>query len=98
MSIEIKRTADEVILECSGRLDTTTAPALDQAISENLGEIKSLIFDFKRIEYISSAGLRVLLSAQKKMHQIGTMKVINVGELVMEIFEVTGFKDVLTIE
>ena len=98
MTIEIKKNADEIILEITGRLDTITAPALDKTISENLGEIKSLILDFKCLEYISSAGLRVLLSAQKKMQQLGCMKLRNVREEVMDVFEMAGFTDVLTIE
>ena len=98
MTIEIKKNADELVLEITGRLDTITAPALDKTINENLGENKSLILDFKHLEYISSAGLRVLLSAQKKLHQNGTMKLKNVREEVMEVFEITGFVDILTIE
>ena len=98
MTIEIKRNADEIVLEIVGRLDTTTAPALDKTIQENLGDIKTLILDFKGLEYISSAGLRVLLSAQKKMQHMGAMKVVNVCESVMEVFEMTGFADILVIE
>jgi anti-sigma B factor antagonist len=98
MTIEIKRNAEEIILQIAGRLDTTTAPALDKSILENINGIKSLVLDLKELEYISSAGLRVLLSAQKKMQQIGEMKVINVCEEVMEIFEITGFVEILSIE
>ena len=98
MTIEIKRNSEEVVLEIVGRLDTTTAPALDKTISENMSDIKSLILDFKGLEYISSAGLRVLLGAQKKMQKVGSMKVTNVSEGVMEVFEMTGFADILVIE
>ena len=98
MTIEIKRNAEEIVLEIVGRLDTTTAPALDKTIGENISGVKNLVLDFKGLEYISSAGLRVLLSAQKKMKQIGSMKVINVCEEVMEVFEMTGFADILVIE
>ena len=98
MTIEIKKNSDEIVLEITGRLDTITAPAFDKTINENLGEIKSLILDFKNLEYISSAGLRVLLSTQKKLQQNGTMKLKNVREEVMEVFEITGFVDILTIE
>ena len=98
MTIEIKRNTDVIILELIGRLDTTTAPALDKTINENLNNIKNLILDFKGLAYISSAGLRVLLSTQKKMQQIVTMKVINVSEEVFEVFEITGFADILVIE
>jgi anti-sigma B factor antagonist len=98
MTIEIKKNADELVLEITGRLDTITAPALDKTINENLGEIKCLILDFNNLEYISSAGLRVLLSTQKKLKQKGTMKIKNVREEVMEVFEITGFVDILTVE
>jgi anti-sigma B factor antagonist len=98
MTIEIKRNVEELVLQIVGRLDTTTAPTLEKTIMENMNGIKNLILDFKGLEYISSAGLRVLLSAQKKMQQIGKMKVINVCEEVMEVFEITGFADILVIE
>jgi anti-sigma B factor antagonist len=98
MTIEIKKSVDELVLEITGRLDTITAPALDKTINENLGEIKSLILDFKLLEYISSAGLRVLLSTQKKLQQKGTMKLKNVSEEVLEVLEITGFIDILTVE
>ena len=98
MTIEIKRNVEELVLQIVGRLDTTTAPALDKTIQENINDIKSLALDFKGLEYISSAGLRVLLSAQKKMQQVGNLKVMNVCEEVMEVFEITGFADILTIE
>ena len=97
MTIEIKKDANEVVLEVTGRLDTITAPALDKAINENISEIKNLILDFNNLEYISSAGLRVLLSTQKSLKKIGSMKLINVCEEVMEVFEMTGFADILTI-
>ena len=98
MTIEIKRNAEETVIELVGRLDTTTAPALDKTINEDIGDTKNLVLDIKQLEYISSAGLRVLLSAQKKLQKIGSMKVKNVCEAVMEVFEMTGFADILTIE
>ena len=98
MTIEIKRNAEETIIEIAGRLDTTTAPALDKTINSDIEGTKNLVLDFKSLEYISSAGLRVLLGAQKKMQKIGSMKVRNVCEDVMEVFEMTGFSDILTIE
>lgn len=98
MTIEITRNTDEIILDVKGRLDTTTAPALDKTIHENIHDVKNLILDFKGLEYVSSAGLRVLLSAQKKMQQIGKMTVKNVCEDIMEVFEMTGFADILVIE
>ena len=97
MTIEIKRNAEETVIELAGRLDTTTAPALDKTINEDIADVKNLVLDLKGLEYISSAGLRVLLSAQKKMQKIGTMKVINVCDEVMEVFEMTGFADILSI-
>ena len=98
MTIEIKKNADEAIIEIVGRLDTTTAPALEKTINEGIGEVKSLVLDVKGLEYISSAGLRVLLASQKKMQKIGSMKLTNVCDAVMEVFEMTGFADILVIE
>ena len=98
MTIEIKKNADETIIELVGRLDTITAPALDKTINEDLGDTKNLVLDVKGMEYISSAGLRVLLGAQKKMQKIGSMKVKNVCAEVMDVFEMTGFADILVIE
>ena len=98
MTIEIKRNTEETIIKLVGRLDTTTAPALDKTINEDVADAKHLVLDLKELEYISSAGLRVLLGAQKKMQKIGSMKVTNVCEEVMEVFEMTGFADILVIE
>jgi len=81
-----------------GRLDTVTAPELEASLREDLDKIDSLVLDFSKLEYISSAGLRVLLSAHKSMAGKGGMKVKNVNEIVNEVFEVTGFSDILTIE
>ena len=98
MTIEIKKNETETIIEIVGRLDTITAPALDKTINEDIGDAKNLVLDVKGMEYISSAGLRVLLAAQKKMQKIGSMKVTGVCEEVMEVFEMTGFADILVIE
>ena len=98
MTIEIKKNESETIIQITGRLDTITAPTLDKTIQEEIGDTKNLVLDVKGMEYISSAGLRVLLAAQKKMQKIGSMKVINVCEEVMEVFEMTGFADILVIE
>ena len=98
MTIEIKKNNQETIIEVVGRLDTITAPALDKTINEDIADAKNLVLDVKGMEYISSAGLRVLLAAQKKMQKIGSMKVIGVCEEVMEVFEMTGFADILVIE
>ena len=80
-----------------GRLDTVTAPELENSIQESLPGLEELILDFSKLDYISSAGLRVLLSAQKIMNKQGSMKLTHVNEAVMDIFEVTGFTDILTI-
>ena len=98
MTIDIKKHSQETIIEIVGRLDTITAPALDKTINEDIGDTKNLVLDVKGMEYISSAGLRVLLSAQKKMQKVGSMKVTGVCEEVMEVFEMTGFADILVIE
>ena len=98
MTIEIKKNQEETVIEIVGRLDTITAPALDKTIHEDIGDTKKLVLDVKGLEYISSAGLRVLLDAQKKMQKIGSMKVVHVCEAVMEVFEMTGFADILVIE
>ena len=98
MKIEIKRNAQEVVMEVEGRLDTITAPTLDNTINENIHNLETLILDFKGLEYISSAGLRVLLSTQKKMQKLGSMRVRSVREEIMDVFEMTGFADILTIE
>ena len=81
-----------------GRLDTTTAPDLEAELKSSLGGVTELAIDLEKLEYISSAGLRVLLSAQKIMSRQGDMKLFHVNETLMEIFEVTGFSDILTIE
>ena len=98
MTMEIKKNAEATVIEIVGRLDTTTAPALEKAINGDIGDAKHLVLDLKDMQYISSAGLRVLLGAQKKMQKIGSMKVVNVCEAVMEVFEMTGFADILVIE
>ena len=98
MMIEMKKTDAATILEVSGRLDTSTAPVLDKKINEDISETTNLVLDLKELAYISSAGLRVLLSAQKRMQKNGSMKLKNVCEEVMEVFEMTGFADILVIE
>lgn len=80
-----------------GRLDTTTAPELEKALKDDMGSIDELTMDFSKLDYISSAGLRVLLSAHKEMSRKGGMKVTNVNEIVQEVFDVTGFSDILNI-
>ena len=88
----------KAVLALGGRLDTVTAPELEKALKDSLDGVSELTLDFAGLEYISSAGLRVLLSAQKIMNCKGEMKIKNVNETIMEIFEVTGFSDILTIE
>ena len=98
--LNINKTVENgsLIYALSGRLDTVTAPELERALRDELGDVSSLILDFAGLEYISSAGLRVLLSAQKTMNRQGEMKLVHVGETILEIFEVTGFSEILTIE
>ena len=98
MKIEKMNENGKVILNVSGRLDTTTAPELEKELDSVLADAKELVFDMLELEYISSAGLRVLLKAQKAMNVQGNMKVTNVNESIMEVFEITGFLDILTIE
>lgn len=98
--MDIKKTKNGNALTCAidGRVDTTTAPELESQLKEEFDDIDTLTLDFSAVEYISSAGLRVLLSAQKVMSKKGGMKIKGVSEAIMEIFEVTGFSDILTIE
>ncbi len=88
----------ELNIALEGRLDTTTAPELETELKNSLEGITDLKLDLEKLEYISSAGLRVLLSAQKTMNKQGSMSLRHVGDVIMEIFEVTGFTDILTIE
>ncbi len=98
--LNIKKTVESgrAAFALEGRLDTTTAPELEQEIKGSLDGLRELVMDFGGLDYISSAGLRVLLSAQKVMNKQGEMKITNVSKPIMEIFEVTGFSDILTIE
>ena len=98
MTIEKKVNGNELEIALEGRLDTMTAPELEAELNQSLGSADSLKLDFSKLEYISSAGLRVLLSAHKVMSAKGGMKVTNVNEIVQEVFEVTGFADILDIE
>ena len=88
----------KALFALAGRLDTTTAPELEKELRGSLAGVSELVLDFAGLEYISSAGLRVLLAAKKAMINQGKMKIKNVNETIMEIFEVTGFSDILTIE
>ena len=98
MTIEKNVTNENTTIKVSGRLDTTTAPELEAAVDEVIAGTKELVFDFSDLEYISSAGLRVILKAQKTMNAQGNMKLIGVNETIMEVFDITGFIDILTIE
>ena len=98
MNINIEKENGVTLMKIEGRLDTTTAPELEKAINNEGDALKSLTLDFKGVDYISSAGLRVLLSAQKKMNVQGSMELTNVSEAVMDIFEMTGFADILVIK
>ncbi len=98
MTINQKKNGSLLTLAIEGRIDTKTAPELEKALEGALDGITELVFDFAEVSYISSAGLRVLLKAQKQMNKQGEMKLIGVNETIMEIFEVTGFSDILSIE
>ena len=98
MTITNERNNDQLTIAIEGRLDTTTAPQLEKFLSENTDGVKDIVIDMAKLEYISSAGLRVLLAAHKKMSKTGTLKLVNVGDEVMEVFDMTGFSDILDIE
>lgn len=98
MTIDKNVNGSELTMKLTGRLDTTTAPMLEADLKQSISGVEKLIFDFAELEYLSSAGLRVLLSAQKVMNKQGEMIVRNVNDTIAEIFEVTGFADILTIE
>ena len=98
MNINKNKEDAKMTIALEGRLDTTTAPLLVGELKDSLADITELVFDFSKLEYISSAGLRVLLVAQKAMNKQGSMVIRNVNDVIMEVFEVTGFSDILTIE
>ncbi len=98
MTITKKLDGSKLTFSLEGRLDTTTAPEFEATLNASLLGVDDLVLDFSNLEYISSAGLRVLLSTQKKMNKVGKMTVTGVNETVNEVFEVTGFSDILTIE
>ena len=98
LNINVKSEGEKLTVKLEGRLDTTTSPELESELGMNLDGIKELVFDFNGLEYLSSAGLRVLLNAQKTMNQQGEMKVTGANDELKEIFDVTGFVDILNIE
>ena len=98
MTIEKKKNGTELTIALTGRMDTTTAPQLENELKVSLDGVEKLVLDFSGLDYLSSAGLRVILGAQKVMNKQGEMVVCNVNETIAEIFDVTGFSDILTIE
>jgi anti-sigma B factor antagonist len=98
MNIDKKREEDKLIIRLEGRLDTNTAPVLEEELEDDLPEVETLVFDFEELKYISSAGLRLILATQKTMNNKGSMTIRNANDFVMEVFETTGFIDILTIE
>lgn len=98
MILNVEKNNEKMIIKIEGRLDTTTAPQLEEEINAIGEDVKDLVFDMEKLEYVSSAGLRVILAAQKKMSKIGSFKIVSVCDTVMEVFEITGFADILTIE
>lgn len=98
MTIHQEKNGTALTVALEGRLDTMTAPSLEETLKDALEGVAELTFDFEKLDYISSAGLRVLLSTQKKMNGQGSMKVTHVNEIIREIFDVTGFSDILTVE
>lgn len=98
MNIEKKLEGTTLSIALEGRLDTTTSPDLEEVLAASLDGVTELVFDFAKLDYLSSAGLRVLLSAQKRMNKQGSMKLVHVNDTVKEVFEITGFADFLAIE
>lgn len=98
MNINMNQEDKKIELVVEGRLDTTTAPELEEKINSCIDGAEELVFEFADLEYISSAGLRVLLAAQKKMNKQGKMIIRHPNDIIMEVFEITGFVDILTIE
>ncbi|MBR1453627.1 MAG: STAS domain-containing protein [Lachnospiraceae bacterium] len=98
MTVNVNKDGEKLVLMPEGRIDAVTANDFSKAIDDNIEGVKDLTFDFAKLDYISSAGLRVLLTSQKNMSKIGSMKLINVPDVIMDVFNITGFADILTIE
>ena len=98
MTINVQKDGEKLTLSPEGRIDTVTSPEFSKSIDDNIEGVKELVIDLEKLEYISSAGLRVLLTTQKNMAKIGTMKLIHVNDVIMDVFNITGFVDILTIE
>ena len=98
MTIGIDKNGEKLTISPEGRIDAVTANDFAKAIDDNIAGVKELVFDFEKLDYISSAGLRVLLTSQKTMSKVGSMKLIHVADVIMDVFNITGFADILTIE
>ena len=98
MKINTQKEGTQLVVAIEGRLDTTSAPQLEDALKDTLAGVEKLVMDFTGLEYISSAGLRILLSTQKVMNKQGSMVIRNANEVVKEVFDMTGFSDILTLE
>lgn len=98
MNIEKKRSGNDLVVSVSGRLDTNTAPELDKALENEFASLQNLVLDFENLEYLSSAGLRVILSCQKIMNKQGSMVIKNANSSIKEIFDITGFSEIVNIE
>lgn len=98
MNVNVNKDGENLVIIPEGRIDAVTANDFSKTIDDNIEGVKNITFDFAKLDYISSAGLRVLLTAQKNMSKIGTMKLINVPDVIMDVFNITGFADILTIE
>lgn len=98
MTINVNKDGEKLTIAPEGRIDSVTAPEFQKAVDDNIAGVKDLVIDFGKLDYISSAGLRVLLSTQKTMSKVGNMKLTHVGEVIMDVLNITGFVDILTIE
>ena len=98
LNINKVKEGESAVIELEGRLDTATAPELEHVLTKTMPKVTELTLNFEKLDYISSAGLRVLLTAQKQMNKQGWMKLIHVNHSIMDVFEITGFTDILTIE
>ena len=98
MNINKIQNGSELTIELEGRLDTVSAPSLEAELKKDINGVQTLIFDFAKLEYLSSAGLRILLASQKVMNRQGEMRIRNVNSTISDIFEVTGFSEILTVE
>lgn len=98
MTINVNKEGEKLTIAPEGRIDSVTAPEFAKAVEDNLEGTKDLVIDFAKLDYISSAGLRVLLSTQKTMTKVGNMKLVHVGDVIMDVLNITGFVDILTIE